>query len=95
MSELEIKKLWALSTAHLREHTCNKWLGSDTRPSLPVAYAKGDYGWFVSVPDMPTNSLHTPNELVVIFDRARELGALWVEFDCDAPIVDDLVVFDW
>lgn len=86
MAHLEINKMWALSTAHLRESTCN-WL--DKRGNYP----KGEYGWFVYVSEDYVPG--TPNELKVIFAKARELGVSWIEFDCDAPIVDDLVIFDW
>ncbi len=88
-----VRPMWSLTTGHLRETTCNEWLGSDTRPHLPVAYAKGDYGWFVAVPDPILPAV--PNELKLIFQMAREFGFEWIEFDCDAPIFDPLPLFEW
>jgi hypothetical protein len=93
MQEPEIKKMWALSTAHLRDSTCNRWLGNAFRSRLPVAYDKGEFGWFVHVPD--DHPADIPNELIIIFSIARGMGVDWIEFDCDAPVFDELVIYDW
>jgi hypothetical protein len=85
--DVEIARMWTLSTAHLRERTCNEWLSSS------VAYPKSEYGWFVPVPHDDEDDC--PNELTEIFRQAREKGVRWIMFDCDGPIYDPLVVFDW
>jgi len=79
----------ALSTAHLKEETCNEYLGSGEL----AAYEKGEFGWFVYVPDDRPDDL--PTELADIFDKAAPWGFQWVMFDRDASTVNDLAVFDW
>lgn len=84
-----IEPMLVLSTAHLREQTCNGWL----TVSPFVAYAKADYGWFIPVPEnVPDN---VPTELRACFALARSRSCAWVMFDRDADTVLPLPVYAW
>lgn len=88
----EIAKMWVLSTSHLRSSTCNEWLAYKCHWSC---VPKGEYGWFMYVPDEIGFYPDVPHELVVIIHLARAISAEWVMFDCDGPTYDGLVVHNW
>lgn len=84
-----IEKMLALSTAHLTETTCNDWL-----PHSPfAAYPKGDYGWFVYIPDDLPHDL--PADLAECLALARGQDCDWLMFDRDADAIGILQVYDW
>lgn len=94
-----ISKMLTMSTAHLREATCNEWLGS-----CPGAYRKGDYGWIVFATAFATDSYvmtdagdytPVPNELRLACRHALEQGCAWACFDRDGDPVEGLVTYDW
>ncbi|MFX8648972.1 hypothetical protein ABTM34_20010, partial [Acinetobacter baumannii] len=58
-----------------------------------AAFAKGDYGWFVHVPDDEPEAL--PAELGACLALARSRRCTWIMFDRDADIVSALPVHDW
>lgn len=84
-----METLLVLSTAHLRQQTCNGWL----QAAPFAAFAKGDYGWFVSVPDDEPEDL--PADLGECLALARSLKCDWVMFDRDADALSILPVHDW
>ncbi len=100
---VEIAKMLVLSTSHLREKTCNDWLLND----CPWTCAeKGDVGYFMYATDeyftdvetkevTSTDGTPIPNEIILICQFARAHGCDWVMFDCDGPIQDGLVVYEW
>lgn len=51
------------------------------------------YGWFVYGNEEPDE--HMPPDLKAVMDYTRLLGAEYVNFDCDAPEIDNLPTFDW
>ena len=84
-----IEAMLVLSTAHLTEHTCKVWL-----PEAQIAaYAKGEYGWFVHVPDDEPEAL--PIDLGGCLALARGRACTWIMFDRDADITPALSVHDW
>lgn len=89
----ETQTLLTLSTAHLRERTCNEWLENCPWSCFP----KGEWGWFLYVNDDPgiTHVDSVPNELKPILEYALSLGCSWVMFDSDGPVQDGLVTYDW
>lgn len=87
----ETATMLVLSTAHLRQSTCETWL----REECSCAHEKQGVGWFVYVCEDPAQGGAAPNELLAIFEFAREHGCLWIMFDCDGPQQDGLVVYDW
>lgn len=84
-----IEAMLALSTAHLTPHSCNVWL-----PACDYAcFAKGDYGWFVYVPDDMDDDI--PGDLVQCIDLARSLHCDWVMFDRDQAPHSTLPLYAW
>lgn len=89
----EVLTMLVLSTAHLRESTCCTWM----RNHCTAAHEKPGVGWFVYVCDNPSHDTaeYVPNELLLCLEFARERGHEWIMFDCDGPLQDGLVVYDW
>lgn len=86
---MEIRRMMALSTAHLPDWVCNRYLKGDS----VAAFEKGEYGWFVHVPDdMPED---IPHELEAIFNFAKNRGCEWVMFDRDICSIEALPSFKW
>lgn len=84
-----IEHMLVLGTCHLTEHTCTEWL-----PAAPfAAFAKGDYGWFVYVPDDEPDDL--PADLAECFALARGQHCEWIMFDRDQAAMGILPVYDW
>ena len=84
-----IEAMLVLSTGHLTEETCNLFLADYHGP----AWRKGDYGWFVYVPEDEDREL--PPDLTACLALARAKGAFWVMFDRDEVQIDDLSTYDW
>lgn len=88
---MEIAKMLVLSTAHLTEDTCNRYL-----PDHLHAYAKADYGFFLNVPtERPDFDAGYPADLVHVLAFAAGAGCDWVMFDQDGPDIAALPVYDW
>jgi hypothetical protein len=84
-----IEPTLVLSTANITEKTCNEYLWQ-----APFAtYEKGEYGWWVYVPEDGPENL--PADLVPCFELARQHNCCWIMFDCDAPEDSSLPLFDW
>lgn len=84
-----IETVLTLSTAHLRHDTCNVWLHH-----CPfAAFEKGDYGWFVFVPEDEPNDM--PEDFATCVAAARALHCAWLMFDRDAPALANMPVYDW
>ena len=98
---LEIHKMLVLSTMHVSQSTAE--LLDIGCPSIHnghcadgIGYPKGDYGWFVYVPEEPEQDSDIPADLLaVVVAFARAQACNWVMFDRDADKIDDLPVFDW
>lgn len=95
-----LRAMLDLSTTCLSPET-REWLdGLDWNKEGPSG-GKGPYGWFLyahddnlclpSAPHAPDGEF--PSDLWACFCRARELGADYVQFDCDA-VSDDPAVSD-
>lgn len=85
-----VERMLVLSTAHLTEDTCNRWLSEEAGP----AYPKGEFGWFVYAHWSETVQ-PMPAELAACLAYAVAKGCEWVMFDCDASSVEGLQLFDW
>lgn len=101
VSKLEISKMLTLSTAHLRASTLTLMDGNDIDGI--VLWPKGEYGYFVWVPDHGPQGNEkaielypdaVPNELRVILEFGREHGCEFVCFDCDSNTVEGLVIYE-
>jgi hypothetical protein len=94
---LEIDDMLTISTAHVTEDTCNRWLHA---PVGVVAYQKGGHGWFVHVGDDGMNAERTasgevPEDLMAAIALARSKSCAWLCLDQDGGEVDDLKTYDW
>lgn len=90
----EIAKMLVLSTAHLTQHVATAWL-MQCGAGFSV-YDKPDHGWFVYVPTKPSACEGDyPRCLTDCWALARQEGCLWIMFDCDGDIVDNLPTYDW
>ena len=81
--------LAAISIANLRPSTRQRLADG----GLSVIDYPNDYGGFVYV---DPKEEHTPQEteLANLLAIARRAGIVWIKFDCDAPAVDGVPVFD-
>lgn len=84
----EIAKMLVLSTGHLTEDACNRYLDDVD------AYRKGEYGWFVYAPGFQHFD-DVPLSLLDCLGYAQDLGCDWIMFDCDGPSVDGLTYYEW
>lgn len=84
-----IEPMLVLSTAHITQETCNTFLPTYSGP----AWEKGEYGWFIYVPEDLDETL--PVDLAACMALARTKSAFWIMLDRDEPEVDGLPVFDW
>lgn len=91
---MPIRSFLDLSTAHLSQED-RLFLEFSANPgSLDgLAAMAGTYSWFVYAHDERCCE-GISDALWAIFQRARALGCGYVLFDADAPIVDDLPVFE-
>ena len=60
-----------------------------------VVYAKGEYGWWIFVPDEDMMPETIPEELAACLNHARKAGCKWLCLDCDADVIDELAKFSW
>ncbi len=89
-----IRRFLDLSTAHLQQAD-RLFLEFSANPGSlgGLAAMAGTYGWFVYAHDERCCE-GISDVLWAIFGRARALGCDYVLFDADAPILEDLPVFE-
>ena len=88
-----MRKLADISTAHLTEHTCNRYLKQN---DCKVCAYEFDYGWFVIMPtELEEMKGVIPNDLYqcLLWAKCNEVDI--IKFDCDADEVEDLPEYDW
>lgn len=84
---MEKHNMLALSTGHLTQKTiCNM--------ENFIAYEKGEYGWFVYVPEI-MDTYEMPKDLDNCIQFARNNGCDWIMFDRDVETIDSLQIYDW
>lgn len=62
-----------------------------------VSYEMGEFGWLVMIPGSLDESEFMAQRLPEIREAisyARQLGADWIRFDPDGPIMDDLPIYE-
>ncbi len=91
---LPVRSFLDLSTAHLQQAD-RLFLESSANPGSlgGLTAMAGTYGWFVYAHD-DRSCEGISDVLWAIFERARALGCEYVLFDADAPILQDLPVFE-
>ena len=80
-----------ISTAHVKEHTCNVFLQQD---NCPVCAYQFEYGWFIYVPDEDCDQI-VPLDLKKIFIFARTYGCNFIKLDCDGTLYSTLPTYEW
>jgi hypothetical protein len=80
--------LVVLSDLHLTPATRQKLAADD----LSVNAYPSKYGGLVYV-GAPPYDIPTEGDLATVFVAAERAGALWLMFDCDAPVVDGLPAY--
>ena len=94
-----IRKFLDISNGHLSEETWS-WLDgqladdkhrdSGNRNAAQIAGGPTRYGWFVFAPEDAPDDF--PADLLAVLKTARERGAEYVLFDCDAVPNQDLPI---
>ncbi len=95
---MEKYNMLVLSTGHVSMETAE--LMDNNNISRVVLYNKGDYGWFVYIPDegIDFDELEDgecPADLYRCMKYARDNGCDWLMFDCDTETIDELPVYNW
>lgn len=89
---VETETLLVLSTGHLTESCCNRFLSDHDGPW----HEKADYGWFVHVEATHRWDLELiPMSLLDCIDFAADNNCEWIMFDRDGPQEDQLTYYDW
>lgn len=92
---MEISKMIALSTAHIKESTID-WISQQEIFCLP-AYQKDDYGWFIFISnkELSDEIENIPKDLCDVISFAKDEGCDWLCLDCDGEIIEVLPVYEW
>lgn len=92
----EVSKILVLSTAHLSQETWDRLKATDSN-----AWGHSgnliDYGLFMYAHDERptfTPELQCPDDVWAACVKARELGADYLKFDCDAEEVEGLATYE-
>ncbi len=84
---METTKMLALSTGHMREETLENMLNIEG----VIAYEKGDYGFFVYVPDrLDLEDYDIPEDLFACLSFAMQNEFGWINFDRDVEPIAEL-----
>lgn len=89
---MEINKMLTISTAHISEETA-KLLDKD-EIGIPV-FNKGNYGWFIFVPQYNDYVSYIPKDLNHLLTFAKDCDCDWLCLDADGEILDYLETFVW
>lgn len=96
---MEKYTMLALSTAHLTEGTASL-LEAGSIKNVTI-YPKGEYGWFVHVPELSDldsfENKDCPKDLMDCMRYARSNGCSWLMFDCDVEeeCAPELQKYEW
>lgn len=87
-----IEPMLVLSTGHLPEETVRKVSARELKISRMIPH---DYGFILYVPE-ESEGFHEEDEpLENIIRVARQHNIVWLNFDRDAEVIDDLPTFEW
>lgn len=90
----EIQNVLVLSTSHLTKATAD--LLTSGADGLPVFFDKGEYGWWVHVPERTIDIPEAcPADLRVLIWRAHQLDCHWVCLDRDGSVNSNLPTWEW
>lgn len=99
--ELEIMKMWVISTAHLPQQErvlLNSWLrGTDTTDDSvhpAVVDPVGEYGWRVDVSSIEAEAISVAPVLTRLALMAQANGCEMLQLDRDGPVHTGLELFE-
>lgn len=97
MSQLDIRSLIVISTAHVSEATARRL---DTTPVEEWPWVGGrysSYGWFLYAHDENTavGDDAIPDDLMAVMKWVFSQGCDYVLLDRDGDVVDGLGIYDW
>jgi hypothetical protein len=99
-----VRKMLVCSTSHVSPET-RDWLDAESAKILPLHRTGIDnprpaihvfpnvHGWMFWADEDPTKTW--PAEIIALMNKARELGADWVDLDCDGDQIDGLPTWEW
>lgn len=90
---MAIVNMLELSSVHLSSDT--RSLLTDASPLIldHIAVYDAEYGWFIPVDTDSTEDL--PEDLTACILYVHKLGCLWLHFDSDGDICEDLPRYGW
>lgn len=88
---MESHNMLALSTGHLTEETADELMTIDGI----IAYEKGEFGFFVYVPDDDEEFHDQPADIHECIEFAHNNGYDWIMFDRDVETINELPVYEW
>lgn len=97
---MEIHRMLVISTSHVSRETARlidhhvEQGVSSASLGIPVTFGKGDYGWFVNVPEGELD-WQCPSDLKDVLTFARCHKCEWIMFDRDADVLPYPPAFDW
>ena len=105
-AEYEIDQMITISTCHISQETAKVLEDSSEEKTslyLPATYTKGKYGFLVYVGEDFTGDRikdsdacqDVPDDLYECMKLAKKQGCVWLCFDRDAMVVDNLPSYDW
>lgn len=88
-----IHKVLEISTCHLMPATLNGWLKQEA-PGRPSSLIEFEYGWFVQahylLDQLIQQEVAMPADLEECCRFAQDNGCLWIMFDADAAMLEQL-----
>ena len=95
---MEISKMLTLSTGHITRDTANllESLADEYEDIIgsPIIYKKGDYGWFVHIPE-ELDEYSIPYDLLQVLEFAKRHDCDWLCLDCDGQEIEFLPQYEW
>lgn len=95
LERLEFHHMLALSTAHITADA-NKFLRTSSSPL--IVYEKGEYGYFILVPDeeqLKETIKVIPECLRELFLFVKPKDVDWIMLDRDVEVIPDLPAYNW
>lgn len=88
-----IRSFLDLSTGHLTPATRQRFEDGEQLCGPVYPHPEG-FGWFVWVGEHGDDATDAPADLVACFNRARKERCEYICFDCDAPMIDQLPIYE-
>ena len=93
---METQRMLCLCTNHVSKETAG--LMDSNSIEEVILYVKGEYGWFVYIPDSIKFELDEdkiPQDLYQCMEFACDNGFDWIMFDRDVETINELPAYEW